>query len=121
MTQKHQLSYLKTSALAAAVGLAAVLVAWASARWLHPVLAALPVIGASLVAVLAWSVTTGGLIALYRDQRDREGDVDWFRHLNRSRTDRALAGGEDAGLWRRLTRRFLGPSALLVGEEVEVR
>ena len=120
MTQKHQLSYLKTASIAAAIGAAAVLVAWLLARWLHPVLAVLPVIAASGVAVLAWAVATGGLIALYRDQRDREGDVDWFRHLNRSRTDMALAGGEDAGLWRRATRWMLGPSALLVGEEVEV-
>jgi len=123
MTKKHQVSYLKTSLLAGGAGAVALLAAWLLSRWLHPALAVLPVTLAGLVTAVAWSLTAGGLIALYRDHRDQLEDLDLFRQLNRSRTERVLTSNAvDAGLWwRRLTRWMPGRPSLLVGDEVEVR
>lgn len=122
MTQNHRASYLKTLLLAAAAGLAVLVVAGLLARWLPVVLAVLLMIPASLVAALCWSVAIGGAIALYRDTGDQQGRVDLFRRLNASRTERALVTEElDVGLlWQQLTRWLPGRPALLVGDEVEI-
>jgi len=119
----HRWSYVKTLAAAAVCGVIALaalrLIAYTRSGLAE---ALVGVLGAGVLAVVS-GVVIGGLLALYRDAAQAKGAVDLFSASNQARSEGVLAAGRHGigMVLRRMWRRLLGGSWLLVGDVVEVR
>jgi hypothetical protein len=119
----HRQSYVKTLAAAAACGVIAVAVIHLVGRTRSGVFEVLVEVLAAGVLAIAAGVVIGGLLALYRDYSQAKAAMDLFYASNAARSEPVLAAGR-AGMGivlRRLWRRLLGGSWLLVGDVVEIR
>ena len=119
----HRLSYVKTLAIAASVGLSVFLIT-------HFIAASRSGIVRTLIVVVGWSATvvlvcvvTGAVTVLCRDHLLAKGRVDLFDAANDHRSEGTLAiGHPDFGiLLRRRCRRILRGRWLLVGDIVTLR
>ena len=119
----HRLSYVKTLAMAASVGLSVFLIT-------HFIAASRSGIVRVLVEVVGWSATLvlvcivmGAVTVLYRDHLRAKARVDLFDAANDHRSERTLAtGNPDFGIrLRRTCRRLLRGRWLLVGDIVTIR
>jgi hypothetical protein len=116
-------SYLKTTVMAAGMGLIVILAAHlAGALGVGFVKALIEGTGWTLGLPLE-CLAIGGVIALYRDRRERTGNADLFLAANAARSEAVLSTGvADSGIWlRRLVRRLVRARWLVVGDVVEIR
>jgi hypothetical protein len=119
----HRLSYVKTLAAAAVLGLIVLVVLRLIAHAPFGVLKALgEVVGGTVLAIIA-AVAMGGILALYRDSARVKGRMDLFYASNAPRSESVLATAHPGLgiLLRRMWRGALGGSWFLVGDVVEIR
>ena len=119
----YRVSYLKTTVMAAGMGLIVILAAHlAGSLGVGFVKALIEGTGWTLGLPLE-CLAIGGVIALYRDRRERTGNADLFLAANAARSEAVLSTGvADSGIWlRRLVRRLVRARWLLVGDVVEIR
>lgn len=119
----YRVSYLKTTVVAAGMGLIVILAAHlAGSLGVGFVKALIEGTGWTLGLPLE-CLAIGGVIALYRDRRERTGNADLFLAANAARSEAVLSTGvADSGIWlRRLVRRLVRARWLLVGDVVEIR
>src|SRR5262250_1940302 len=123
MMTDYRWSYLKTTVVAAALGLAPIVAA-------HLAASSVGGLRETLLAVSGWTLglpleclALGGVIALYRDQRERTGKADLFLAANATRSEDVLSAGTvDWGVQvRRVLRRLVRARGPLVGDTVEIR
>src|SRR5262245_7515840 len=119
----YRLSYVKTLVGAAAAGSGVLALAHVIVSYTPGATGTLIVGFATIVALSTTCVALGAIVALYRDYRRRKGRRDLFDASNESRSERALTTARpQAGiLIRRICRRLLRGSWLLVGDVVEIR
>src|SRR5215472_4833161 len=117
------LNYLRTTALAASLGVLAVGLALIAAFNLEGIARAFLEGMGSLAGVACLSVALGGLVVLFRSRGLERGRPDLFLRMNASRDLGVVSSGKLGwGTWvRRFVRRLLRPSSLLVGDLVQVR
>src|SRR5260370_38829164 len=119
----YRVSYLKTTVMAAGMGLIVILAAHlAGALGVGFVKALIEGTGWTLGLPLE-CLAIGGVIALYRDRRERTGNADLFLAANAARSEAVLRPGVvDSGIWlRRLVRRLVRARWLVVGDVREIR
>jgi hypothetical protein len=123
MMTDYRWSYVKTVVAAATLGLGAIVAARLAATSAGG-------LGKALIEGMGWTLgmpleglAMGGLIALYRDQKERTGKVDLFLAANAARSEAVLSAGTvDCGIRvRRLLKRLFGARWHLVGDAVEIR
>ena len=117
------LNYLRTTALAASLGVLALGLALIAAFNLEGIARAFLEGMGSLAGVACLSVALGGLVVLFRSRGLERGRPDLFLRMNASRDLGVVSSGKLGwGTWvRRFVRRLLRPSSLLVGDLVQVR
>jgi hypothetical protein len=117
------LNYLKTTALAALLGALAFGLTLIAALNLGGIAKALLEGVGSLVGLACGSVALGGVVVLYRSRGLERGQPDLFLRMNAKRDLKVVSSGKLG--WgiqvRRLFRRVLRQSYLLVGDFVQVR
>jgi hypothetical protein len=117
------LNYLRTTALAASLGVFALGLALIAALDLGGIARAFLEGVGSLAGVACLSVALGGLVVLFRSRGLERGRPDLFLRMNANRDLGVVSSGKLGwGTWvRRFFRRLLRPPSLLVGDLVQVR
>lgn len=116
-------SYVKTSVVAAVVGVLAIVLAHRLAGS-HATILRVAINGTGWTLGLGLELlAAGGVLVILRELRDLQGRPDLFLAANEARSERSilLATWRSPRRWTRVVRRALGHDRLLVGEEVLIR